>query len=90
MDWIVSNEDVVKPKPNPEIYLKCITRLGLSPRETLIMEVAFDRYRSIYLLGFRYWSQGCTLVWSISLSNHRSTGFDLGKDHEIYTNGRTE
>lgn len=39
MDWIVSNEDVTKPKPNPEIYLKCITRLGLSPREALIMEV---------------------------------------------------
>lgn len=29
VDFFISNEDVSKPKPNPEIYLKCMQRAGL-------------------------------------------------------------
>lgn len=37
-DFYLSNEDVVKSKPSPDIYLKAISRLGLSPFECLIVE----------------------------------------------------
>ena len=33
-----SNEDVNKKKPHPEIYLKCLIKMGLKPAETLIFE----------------------------------------------------
>lgn len=38
MDVKLSNEDVVWPKPHPEIYLKAIESLGLTPQECLILE----------------------------------------------------
>lgn len=37
-DYFISNEDVKFPKPDPEIYLKCIQRANTSPNETLILE----------------------------------------------------
>lgn len=37
-DFTLSNQDVVKPKPDPEIYVTAINRLGLSPGECLIVE----------------------------------------------------
>lgn len=37
-DAIFSNEDVVNPKPNPEIYQKAIHSLGFHPEECLIVE----------------------------------------------------
>lgn len=38
MDFTLSNQDVSKSKPDPEIYNKAIERLGLSPEECLIVE----------------------------------------------------
>jgi HAD superfamily hydrolase (TIGR01509 family) len=38
LDQIVSASDVIKPKPDPEIYLTSIARLGLMPEECLIVE----------------------------------------------------
>lgn len=38
MEFMLSNQDVVKAKPNPEIYLTAIKRLGLKPEECLICE----------------------------------------------------
>ncbi len=40
VEFLVSNEDVVKPKPDPEIYATAIARLQLSPAEVLIVEDA--------------------------------------------------
>lgn len=37
-DVILSNQDVSKNKPDPEIYLKSLNILGLNPREALIVE----------------------------------------------------
>lgn len=37
-DFYLSNQDVVKPKPEPDIYLKAIERLGALPSECLILE----------------------------------------------------
>jgi HAD superfamily hydrolase (TIGR01509 family) len=39
-EFLVSNEDVKKPKPDPEIYLTAMTRMGVTPGETLIVEDA--------------------------------------------------
>lgn len=38
LDIIVSNEDVQKAKPDPEMYIKGMRELGVSPAETLILE----------------------------------------------------
>ena len=38
LDLIVSNEDVEFGKPNPEMYLKAMNELGVSPQESLILE----------------------------------------------------
>jgi dTDP-glucose pyrophosphorylase len=38
IDYFISNEEVKKPKPSPEMYLQCILRSGVSARETLIFE----------------------------------------------------
>ncbi len=36
--FILTSEDVTCGKPNPEIYLKAAQRLGLEPRQTLVLE----------------------------------------------------
>ena len=38
LDIIFSNEDVGKPKPDPDMYLAAIRHFGSSPSETLILE----------------------------------------------------
>jgi HAD superfamily hydrolase (TIGR01509 family) len=38
LEFFLSNEDVVKPKPDPEIYNTAIKRLGMAPEECLILE----------------------------------------------------
>ena len=37
-DFFLSNQDVTNPKPNPEIYLKAIQKMNLSPKECMIIE----------------------------------------------------
>jgi HAD superfamily hydrolase (TIGR01509 family) len=37
-DLILSNEDVIHPKPHPEIYWKGMSSFGFSPENTLIIE----------------------------------------------------
>jgi len=34
----LSNEDVRRPKPDPEIYLRCLERMGLSGEQCLVVE----------------------------------------------------
>ena len=38
LDLMMSNEDVVKGKPDPEMYLVAMERLGVQPGECLILE----------------------------------------------------
>lgn len=38
LDLMLSNEDVSRAKPDPEIYQTAMRRLGVSPEETLILE----------------------------------------------------
>jgi beta-phosphoglucomutase-like phosphatase (HAD superfamily) len=38
LDLMLSNQDVLRPKPDPEIYSLAMKRLDVSPNETLIVE----------------------------------------------------
>lgn len=38
LNLLVSNEDVIKGKPDPEMYIKAITHFNLAPKECLILE----------------------------------------------------
>ncbi len=38
LDLIVSNEDVTKAKPDPEMYQKAIKRFGFAPKECIVVE----------------------------------------------------
>jgi len=38
LEFIMSNQDVVHGKPDPEIYNKAIARMGLRPQECLVVE----------------------------------------------------
>lgn len=38
IDYIFSNEDARNPKPNPEMYLRCMLQANVDPSETLIFE----------------------------------------------------
>lgn len=38
LDLIISNEDVTRSKPDPEMYQTAIERFGLSPEECLVVE----------------------------------------------------
>jgi beta-phosphoglucomutase len=38
LEFIVSNQDVTKAKPDPEMYNKAIAQMGFSPNECLIVE----------------------------------------------------
>lgn len=37
-DLIIGNDEVINPKPHPEMYLTACTRLGLTPSECIIVE----------------------------------------------------
>lgn len=38
LDFFLSNQDVVKSKPDPEIYIKAMEKLGLRPDECVVCE----------------------------------------------------
>jgi beta-phosphoglucomutase len=38
LQFFLSNEDVDEPKPSPEIYLTAFEKLGLQPKEVLVIE----------------------------------------------------
>tara|TARA_R110002167_G_scaffold36302_3_gene115082 strand:+ start:1584 stop:2951 length:1368 start_codon:yes stop_codon:yes gene_type:complete len=38
IDFLYSNQDVTKPKPSAEIYMRCMLRANVDPNETIIIE----------------------------------------------------
>lgn len=50
-DFILSCEDVLHPKPFPDVYLTCIMRSGLSTKETMIVEDSHVGRKSALLSG---------------------------------------
>jgi len=58
LQFTLSNEDVVKGKPDPEIYIKAIQKLGLNPQECVVVEdnphgVAAARAAGAYVLNVK-------------------------------------
>ena len=49
--FLLSNEDVSKPKPDPEIYLKAINKLGLKSEEVVILEDNFNGIKAAKAAG---------------------------------------
>lgn len=41
VDLYLSNDDVIHPKPDPEIYVECVKKLGVTPLECIIVEDSF-------------------------------------------------
>ena len=41
IDGFLSNEDVLSPKPHPEIYMRCMINEKVMPSETLILEDSY-------------------------------------------------
>jgi beta-phosphoglucomutase len=38
LDFMLSNQDITRPKPDPEIYSAAMARAGVAPRECLVIE----------------------------------------------------
>jgi HAD superfamily hydrolase (TIGR01509 family) len=51
LDFYLSNQDVKKPKPDPEMYIKAIDLLQLDPRECLIVEDNFNGIKAALASG---------------------------------------
>lgn len=51
LDFFISNEDVNKAKPDPEMYIHSIKRLGLEPKECLILEDNENGLKAAYASG---------------------------------------
>lgn len=51
LDFTLSNQDVTKSKPDPEIYLVAMKRLGLKPDECLIVEDNFNGIKAAIASG---------------------------------------
>ena len=51
VDFVVSNEDVQKPKPAAEMYLRCMLRAGVGPRETMIVEDSYVGRQGVFASG---------------------------------------
>ncbi|CAB4145926.1 HAD_like domain containing protein [uncultured Caudovirales phage] len=53
VDFYISNEDVSSPKPNPEMYKKCIKTLGAEANTTTIFEDSYIGRTAAVLSGAR-------------------------------------
>ena len=51
IEFLITNEDVKNPKPNPEMYLRAMIRLGLSPKECVIVEDSHIGRKAAMLSG---------------------------------------
>jgi len=51
LDFFLSNQDVKKGKPNPEMYNNAILKLGLTPKECLILEDNPNGLKAAYSSG---------------------------------------
>lgn len=50
-EFLLSNEDVSKAKPDPEIYQTAMARMGVMPSETLVIEDNENGFRSALASG---------------------------------------
>lgn len=51
LDVMLSNQDVSKPKPDPDMYLKAASKLGVSPEACLVLEDNINGIRAAEAAG---------------------------------------
>jgi HAD superfamily hydrolase (TIGR01509 family) len=51
VDYIVSNEEVIKGKPAAEMYLRCMLEAGVGPRESIIIEDSYVGRKGAFNAG---------------------------------------
>lgn len=56
-DVVLSSEEVLKPKPHPEIWLKAMNQLKVSPIETIIVEDSYNGICSAKNAGVLTWAR---------------------------------
>ncbi|NYV27453.1 HAD family phosphatase [Streptobacillus felis] len=50
-DFIISGEEVLESKPNPEIFLKTIKHFGLNPCDCIVLEDSYNGIRAAHKAG---------------------------------------
>jgi len=53
LDAVVSGNDIVKTKPDPEVFLKAAAALGVAPAEALAVEDAIAGIEAAHAGGFK-------------------------------------
>jgi HAD superfamily hydrolase (TIGR01509 family) len=71
VSYIVSNEDVTFPKPNPQMYLMCMSKFGVSPKDTYIVEDSYFGRIAAY-------ESGATVI---QVKNSKEVTLQLIKDN---------
>lgn len=71
VSYIVSNEDVTFPKPNPQMYLMCMSKFGISPKDTYIVEDSYFGRLAAY-------ESGATVI---QVKNSKEVTLQLIKDN---------
>ena len=51
VDFLCSNQDVVQKKPHPEIYLRCMLKASVGPKETLVLEDSYVGREGVFNSG---------------------------------------
>jgi len=59
-DLILAGEDVINGKPNPEIYLSVMDKLGIMPEHTLVFEDSKIGFESATAAGTKFIQIGAT------------------------------
>lgn len=74
-DTIVTGEDIINGKPDPEPFLTTAKLLGLEPKACIVIEDSINGVRSGH-------AAGCTVI-ALTTTFHREALFDAGADHVI-------
>jgi len=51
VDFFISNQDVKRPKPNPEMYLSAMVKFGVGPKECVIVEDSHIGRQAVFESG---------------------------------------
>ena len=51
IEFYISNDDLNNPKPHPEIYLRCFLKLGVLPKECVIVEDSYYGIKAAHESG---------------------------------------
>ena len=82
LEFYLSNQDVTKGKPDPEMYNVAIARLGLTPREVMVVEDNHNGIRAALAAGAHVMK--VDTVYDVNYENIRKhiEMFENGEDSE--------